>query len=45
MLFGETLFYQNYEKSYLALAAIDNPRGDVCGCGNKGLVATPRNHN
>jgi hypothetical protein len=35
----------NHEKTYLAVAAFDNPRGDACGHGNKGLVADPRNHN
>ena len=43
--FSEHSLYDNHEKTYLAVAAFDNPRSDVCGCGNKGLVADRRNHN
>jgi hypothetical protein len=30
---------EKHEKSYLAIAAFDNPSSAVCGRGNKGLVA------
>jgi hypothetical protein len=34
-----------YEKIYLAVAALDNSRDDICGRGNKGLITNPRNPN
>jgi len=43
--FTAHFLYENHEKTYLAFAAFDNPRSDVCGCVNKGLVADQRNHN
>jgi hypothetical protein len=43
--FSEHSLDEKYEKSYLAIAAFDNPRNAVCGRGNEGLVAERRNHN
>jgi hypothetical protein len=43
--FTAHFLYENHEKTYLAVAAFDNPRGDACDRGNKGLVADRRNHN
>jgi hypothetical protein len=42
-LVKDTSLYENHEKTYLVVAAFDNPRGDACDRGNE--VADPRSHN
>jgi len=42
--FTEHFALLNHEKTYLAVAAFDNPRGDACDRG-KDLSADPRSHN
>ena len=39
-----TSLCENHEKTYLAVAAFDNPRGDACDRGEE-LGADPRSHN
>jgi hypothetical protein len=41
--FTAHFLYENHEKTYLAIAAFDNPRGDACDRGNE--VAEPRSRN
>jgi hypothetical protein len=41
--FTEHFALLNHEKTYLAVAAFDNPRGDACDRGNE--VADPRSRN